>query len=77
MTIRPTAATYFDVFPSEFDTPGAAEAIRRSVIETFRQWRQRAAQRRQLATIPDYLLRDIGLSRTDTWAEVNKPFWQE
>jgi uncharacterized protein YjiS (DUF1127 family) len=39
-------------------------------------WLERARQRRQLAQLSDYMLRDIGLSRADAWAESEKPFWR-
>jgi uncharacterized protein YjiS (DUF1127 family) len=40
-------------------------------------WAERARQRRQLAELDDYMLRDIGLSRADVATEVGKPFWQQ
>jgi uncharacterized protein YjiS (DUF1127 family) len=39
-------------------------------------WLERARQRRQLAQLSDYMLRDIGLTRADAWAESEKPFWR-
>jgi uncharacterized protein YjiS (DUF1127 family) len=33
-------------------------------------------ERAFLATLNDVQLRDMGLSSTDRWREVNKPFWQ-
>jgi uncharacterized protein YjiS (DUF1127 family) len=38
-------------------------------------WAERARQRRQLAELDDYMLRDIGLSRSDVANEIRKPFW--
>ena len=38
-------------------------------------WHERARQRRTLATLSDHSLKDIGLSRSDAWAESQKPFW--
>ena len=40
-------------------------------------WDQRARQRRQLAALDDYMLRDIGLSRADVASEIRKAFWQQ
>jgi uncharacterized protein YjiS (DUF1127 family) len=37
---------------------------------------ERVRQRRQLAELNDYMLRDIGLTRADVSAETRKPFWQ-
>jgi uncharacterized protein YjiS (DUF1127 family) len=39
-------------------------------------WRERELERSQLAALTARELRDIGLSRIDVLAEVNKPFWR-
>ena len=39
-------------------------------------WHQRARDRRQLESLSDHMLRDIGLSRADVFAEASKPFWR-
>ena len=39
-------------------------------------WQQRARERRQLESLSDHMLRDIGLSRADVFAEASKPFWR-
>jgi uncharacterized protein YjiS (DUF1127 family) len=39
-------------------------------------WQQRARDRRQLQSLSDHMLRDIGLSRADVWFEASKPFWR-
>ena len=39
-------------------------------------WRQRVADRRQLASLDGHMLRDIGLSLGDVDIEVSKPFWR-
>ena len=39
-------------------------------------WLDRSRQRRQLAQLSDHMLRDIGLTRADAWAEADKPFWR-
>jgi uncharacterized protein YjiS (DUF1127 family) len=38
---------------------------------------ERARQRRQLAELDDYMLRDIGLTRADVASEISKSFWQQ
>jgi uncharacterized protein YjiS (DUF1127 family) len=40
------------------------------------EWRHRSRSRRQLATLDDRELADIGLSRAEQWAECRKPVWQ-
>jgi uncharacterized protein YjiS (DUF1127 family) len=39
-------------------------------------WRQRDRERAQLAQLSHAELRDIGISLTDRWAEIHKPFWR-
>jgi uncharacterized protein YjiS (DUF1127 family) len=46
------------------------------IFDTIYSWRERARQRRALASLPDYMLSDIGVSRIDAWREAEKPFWQ-
>lgn len=46
------------------------------LLTTFNQYRENARQRRQLAQLPDYLLKDIGVTRADAMKEAEKPFWK-
>jgi len=46
------------------------------VLATLRSWRQRARSRRELAGFDDYLLRDLGMSRSQAQFESGKRFWQ-
>jgi uncharacterized protein YjiS (DUF1127 family) len=43
---------------------------------TFSSWISRMEDRRQLASLSDRMLEDIGLSRVQVSAEVDKYFWQ-
>lgn len=47
-----------------------------SVRATLESWFQRARQRRQLLSLSDRMLKDIGISRADAVAEGEKPFWR-
>lgn len=38
-------------------------------------WQRRAAQRVHLATLPDHILKDVGLTRADIHAETRKAVW--
>ncbi len=40
------------------------------------RWRRRVADRRSLARLDDFMLRDIGLARGDVEMEIGKPFWR-
>jgi uncharacterized protein YjiS (DUF1127 family) len=44
---------------------------------TVLAWQVRARQRRHLAELSDYMLRDLGLTRADVFRETRKPFWRE
>lgn len=58
----------------------AARADRGSFIgrwlATLRMWRDRARERRALATLDDHLLADIGVTRADADRECAQPFWR-
>jgi uncharacterized protein YjiS (DUF1127 family) len=47
-----------------------------ALIDMLFAWHERARQRRVLLTLEDYMLKDIGISRTDAELEANKPFWR-
>lgn len=46
------------------------------VVEVMLDWHERRRQRRQLARMDEYMLRDIGLSPADVEHETCKPFWR-
>lgn len=48
----------------------------RRALDLLLLWQQRARDRRQLASLSDQMLRDIGLTRADVYAEASKPFWR-
>lgn len=39
-------------------------------------WRARARTRRQLMSLDDATLKDIGLGRSQAYTEYSKPFWR-
>jgi uncharacterized protein YjiS (DUF1127 family) len=46
------------------------------IAEIGMTWLDRVRQRRRLSELSDHMLRDIGLTRADAWAEADKPFWR-
>jgi uncharacterized protein YjiS (DUF1127 family) len=46
------------------------------LAETFRAWRERRQQRRELALMSLRDLHDAGISWTDAAYEIDKPFWR-
>jgi uncharacterized protein YjiS (DUF1127 family) len=51
----------------------SAVALLRHILS----WLKRVRQRRSLAALDDWLLKDIGVSRADAMRECDKAFWQE
>ena len=54
-----------------------AAPLWRRAWRQLRRWWQLAEQRRQLASLSDAALKDIGLSRADAWQESERPFWDD
>jgi uncharacterized protein YjiS (DUF1127 family) len=54
---------------------GLAPWLRRTT-DLLLIWHERARQRRQLSSLSDHMLRDLGLTRADVMAESSKPFWR-
>ena len=59
-------------------TSGAAPVVTIAgvAVAVLREWRRRARQRRALALMSEYLLRDIGVTRAEASRESVKPFWR-
>lgn len=47
-----------------------------ALFDTLALWAERRRQRRDLEALPDHLLSDIGVSRSDAAYEADKPFWR-
>jgi uncharacterized protein YjiS (DUF1127 family) len=46
-------------------------------LATLREWRRRSYERRELASLSETTLHDIGISRAEAMYFANKPFWKE
>ncbi len=55
--------------------PSPAEVLLR-LAELLTVWESRARERRYLGEMPDRMLRDLGISRSDARRESEKPFWR-
>jgi uncharacterized protein YjiS (DUF1127 family) len=78
-TVRFTPLTL--TAPAALRAPAASRPIRwrdvlAAVIEEVMTWHERVRQRRQLQSLSDHMLRDIGIGRADVELEAAKPFWQ-
>ena len=45
-------------------------------LETLRTWKERADQRRQLVTLDQRMLQDIGITRSEAIQEFPKSVWE-
>ena len=45
-------------------------------IVTLQEWQERSRERRQLLSLGDSVLKDLGRTRCDVFSEARKPFWQ-
>lgn len=51
--------------------------VKTCAIQKISRWYVNWRTRRQLAQLPDFMLKDIGVSRTDAEKEARKHFWKE
>lgn len=54
----------------------AGVSVIQRVLDTLLTWQERERQRRQLMTLDNRILSDMGRSRSDAVAEYSKPFWR-
>lgn len=52
-------------------------ALARAAWQQLKRWQQLARERRQLATLDDVALKDMGLTRGDVFQESERPFWDD
>jgi uncharacterized protein YjiS (DUF1127 family) len=53
-----------------------ALAARKALLRRIAAWHERAVERRELMTLTDRDLRDIGTTRMEAETEARKPFWE-
>ncbi len=58
-----------------FSQPRESLAVR--FFDTLFDWMQRHQSRRALASMTDFQLHDVGLTRADIHREAGKPFWKQ
>lgn len=63
--------------PRRWAAMEALDDAARAVAATLREWRRRARDRAELATLDPRTLADIGLTRCDAEFLINKPFWRK
>ena len=55
----------------------APERWWKSAVAQVARWRKLHQQRVELGTLSDDALKDMGLSRADVYAEMERPFWDD
>ena len=75
---RTTGTEYVPSWRQWLET-GFRKAVRDllELLEMVAVWSQRSRERRQLMTLDDRMLQDIGVSRSDAWREFEKPVWRK
>jgi uncharacterized protein YjiS (DUF1127 family) len=58
-------------------SPSSVSRWLRLAWRQLRRWQQLAAERRQLASLSDAALKDLGISRADVYQESERPFWDD
>ena len=49
----------------------------KNLLNVVMLWRQRSVMRQQLSQLPDYRLKDMGISAEQASVESQKPFWEK
>ncbi|WP_449430360.1 DUF1127 domain-containing protein [Pseudomonas putida] len=62
------------VFESTTQQPQASMPLR--ALSTLLLWQRRVSSRRQLARLDARLLADAGISESQRYEELSKPFWR-
>jgi uncharacterized protein YjiS (DUF1127 family) len=76
-TIEPRASSVLALLPAfVWYARNRFGRVADRIAEAGLTWFDRAHQRRRLHELSDHMLRDIGLTRADVWAECAKPFWR-
>ena len=75
MTAQTLKTTRLQVLNSATRLPALATVfVVLAVVVT--KWSTRARTRKHLADLPDYILRDIGVTLSQAQSEIDKPFWR-
>ena len=69
-------AEYNDISSALYSMVQRIEVAAKKVNATLSTWASRIEDRRQLSSMNDRLLADIGLTRVQVLVEVDKYFWQ-
>jgi uncharacterized protein YjiS (DUF1127 family) len=69
-------AAHHTLTNSQFSSTAPAGGVAGWLASAFHRWRERAADRRELALMDDRALRDARLTRWEVELEMSRPFWR-
>ncbi len=69
-------ATHHPLTNSQLSMPSASAGVSGWLAAAFRRWRDRAAERQELALMDERALRDVRLTRWEVQQELARPFWR-
>ncbi len=75
VSLRSSPATLAGVRSARPGGRSTWQAWLTEALDLVLTWHERTRQRRQLQSLSDAMLHDIGLGRADVEAETSKPFW--
>ena len=68
--------TLREFHPSRRPAPGGLGQLVSRTAATLRLWRTRVHQKHLLAQLGERDWHDMGVSQSDVYAELNRPFWR-
>lgn len=54
-----------------------AQRLNRRLTALFKHWQTNRRTRKELARLSDFMLKDLGISRSQAEQEYQKPFWKD
>jgi uncharacterized protein YjiS (DUF1127 family) len=69
-------AAHHTLTSPQLSTPAETHGVASWLASAFQRWRERNAERRELALMDDRALRDARLTRWEVELEMSRPFWR-
>jgi uncharacterized protein YjiS (DUF1127 family) len=73
---RPVALSA-EVNSAALEIASSTPSLISRLMGKLRTWRQRAQERAELARMSEAELHDVGISSSEHWTEISKPFWRK
>ncbi len=75
-TVSKTPVLHEEISAGSYSIVLGIENVASAVMSTVAVWNRRYKGRRELSQLNDHMLADIGLTRVEAIAEIDKPFWR-